>query len=860
MANLDHYLPCENYQGQTEAEKYPGFTGWFNESDGNWYFAATTNLGRVVLRSEGYSSEAGRNNGIESVMRNRDIEERYSVIEEDGEWFISLKAGNRQEIARSCAFDSEGAAVAGIATCFSTYVEEAAAPRSTRSADFVVEDYLACEGYAAHDPLDGYSGFTGFEEGGLYYFALVNVNGDVLLRSEGYTTQAARTNGVESVMRNRDLEERYKIVEENGVWYLALRAGNHQEIGRSCGYASEEDARAAIARYNSSYSERSVSARAAIVLDDYLPCENYAGHDALAGYPGFTGWVDASSGEWQYYFAMVNAAGDVLLRSEAYTTEAARNNGVESVMRNRDNEDRYKIVEENGQWHLALRAGNNQEIGRSCGYESAAAAQSAIARYHSNYTERSAVAATRAPIVIEDYLHCDEYRGKTPLKYAGFTGWQDAESRLFYFANVDENGKVILKSEGYTTEASRNNGVESVMRNREIKERWVQRQDEHGYYFGLLAGNRQEIARTCHYESESALLGWWMPFSMAWGGELVDVESKPELESFTVESRAITTPVNIEIQEEEAPVEVVVPEPEPEIEAIVPIIDLPEPEPEIEIPAAAIFIPAAAAAIIPEIEEFTVAKEAEVEKDYTPQWKKKEEKTVIYTKPVETPAYIPPVTTRIDPAPIVAETTGGGFKWWWLLPLLLIPLFFLWRGCDGCSKPKVTPPTPPPPVETPKIEEPKPAPVPAPLSCNCNASTHRVFNMSNRPEPKSLTRLGTNPEFGNSHGLDGKGFFDKLTRHYGRSKVDKTFLDEVFTEMGYANGFADAKAEMFTEVTLTPGTVGNMGYHSTHKTAYDRLDTKGKDLEAFRVKAANGCDMHFMKTCGNHFFFCPMDK
>ena len=81
-------------------------------------------------------------------------------------------------------------------------------------------------------------------------------------------------------------------------------------------------------------------------------------------------------------------------------------------------------------------------------------------------------------------------------------------------------------------------------------------------------------------------------------------------------------------------------------------------------------------------------------------------------------------------------------------------------------------------------------------------------------------------------------------------------MDRVYKGMGYANGWADAKAEQFSEANVAPGTVGNMGYSKLHKTACDRLDATGKDLLAFRIKSANGCDMHFMKTCGNHFFFC----
>lgn len=840
MANLDHYLPCENYAGQNRLEQYPGFAGWFNESDGNWYFAAVTNfLGAVVLRSESYTSEAGRNNGIESVMRNRDIEERYDVIEDGGEWFVILRAGNRQEIARSCGYGSEAEARMGIVRCKSDYVESEASTRRTADrSDVVIEDYLDCGRYSGHENLANYPGFTGWQDtdSGLYYFALVGSTGDVLLRSEGYTTESARNNGIESVNRNRDIEEHYRVVEENGEWFICLRAGNNQEIARSCAFDSEGAAAADIIRRRSDYVEPAARAartadRSNVVVEDYLGCDSYAGHAGMDAYPGFTGWMDAESG--LYYFALVSASGNILLRSEGYTTEAARNNGIESVMRNRDLPERYKVVEENGEYFLCLRAGNNQEIGRSCAYESAAAATDAIMRYNSSFVESTA-RASRTPIVIEDYLHCNAYRNRPALKYDNFTGWQDEESKLYYFAYVDGDGKVILKSEGYTTEASRNNGVESVIRNYQIKERWIQRKDDDGYYYGLIAGNRQEIARTCHFESESAMLGWWMPFSMAWGGTLVDVESKPELESFTVESRAIETPVTVEVAEEMAPIVVpdVVIEPEPEQEVIIeePIVDVPE--------------VAAIPLIVPEIE---VPKE-----EYVPQWKKKEEKTVIYTKPVEEPVVVPPITTRMEAEP----ERGGGFNWWWLLPLLLLGLLlYFMKGCDGCAKKTEVAP-PPPPVETPKVDPPAPVEPAKPAGCNCNASTHPVFTQAHTGAPKSLKKLGTSPEFGNSHSYDAKGFFEKLTRRHKNNPTDRKFLDEIFKEMGYANGFADAKAEQFTSVTLTSGTVGNMGYSPTHKTIYASLDTQGKDLEAFRIDAANGCDLHFMKTCGNHFFFC----
>ena len=142
------------------------------------------------------------------------------------------------------------------------------------------------------------------------------------------------------------------------------------------------------------------------------------------------------------------------------------------------------------------------------------------------------------------------------------------------------------------------------------------------------------------------------------------------------------------------------------------------------------------------------------------------------------------------------------------------------------------------------------------VACNCTTNTNPIFNIPNKT-PKSLSKLGTNPEFGNSHALDARGFYEKLNRAYNSNARDKSFLDKLFRGMGYRS-FADATPEMFYETILPYGVSGNIGYSKYHKTLYATLNVKTeKDLMAFGIKAMNGCDMHFMKTCGNHFFFCP---
>ena len=140
--------------------------------------------------------------------------------------------------------------------------------------------------------------------------------------------------------------------------------------------------------------------------------------------------------------------------------------------------------------------------------------------------------------------------------------------------------------------------------------------------------------------------------------------------------------------------------------------------------------------------------------------------------------------------------------------------------------------------------------------CNCSGNSNPIFNIPVNRRAKPLTRLGTNPEFGDSHALNAVGFYTKLSNAHRESNRDRVFLDKIFRAMGYS-GFAEANADMFTEVEIPNGTTGNLGYSVNHKTLYATLNAKSnRDLQAFHIRSANGCDMHFMKTCGNHFFFC----
>jgi len=316
----DDYLPCKAYEGDQ------GFTTF--EKDGEHYFAYNNGQRKVLLRSEGYTTEKARDNGIESVKKNASLDERWGTesVLNDKYHFYFLKAGNHQEIARSCSYSDKAAMMSALswtqndsqigsgairraeeaetlrlaeiekAKAAEVAAAAAAAAEAKRKADeearlaaeaeakrkadeearlaaeaeakrkadeearlaaeaeakqkaeaaakakaLRTDDYLACEVYK------GDAGFTKFEKAGEYYFAYNNGNNEVFLRSEGYTTEKARDNGIESVKKNAPIDERWgtESVLNDKYHFYYLKAGNHQEIARSCSYSDKASMMAA---------------------------------------------------------------------------------------------------------------------------------------------------------------------------------------------------------------------------------------------------------------------------------------------------------------------------------------------------------------------------------------------------------------------------------------------------------------------------------------------------------------------------------------------------------------------------------------------------------------------------------------
>jgi outer membrane protein OmpA-like peptidoglycan-associated protein/uncharacterized protein YegP (UPF0339 family) len=237
--------------------------------------------------------------------------------------------------------------------------------------------------------------------------------------------------------------------------------------------------------------------------DNYLDCEGYKGKTDEAGFNRF-------AIEPYFYFSFMED-GKVILCSEGYLSESSRDNGIESVKKNIDNEDLYKSVETgNGKWALSLRAANHKEIARSCEVGSEAATKQFLP------SERAKARAARMAAASEangangdDYLICREYEEKFDKAKLqdGIIGFQHEKTGQYYFAWYNNDGGVILRSEAYPTPSARDNGIESVKKNRDDKNRYSNIEAKGAHFLILKAANHKEIGRSCPKKTAADALG-----------------------------------------------------------------------------------------------------------------------------------------------------------------------------------------------------------------------------------------------------------------------------------------------------------------------------------------------------------------
>ena len=221
-----------------------------------------------------------------------------------------------------------------------------------------------------------------------------------------------------------------------------------------------------------------------------------------------------------FYFQFLSESGDVLLNSQAYQDKNTCFNGIRSAMSNAGDAERYeKSIDGDGKHFFILKAGNNQEIGRSSKYEDETGVDAAIAAFitegpnavskFSTKEENTETKSTEQPYEAsasgtDDYRPLAFYEARISGNESGIDTF-DADDGEFYFT-YNLASKVVLISEGYKADKSRENGANSVLKNLPLPERYQREVHPNGkHYFNLRAGNNQEIATSRWFDSAEAM-------------------------------------------------------------------------------------------------------------------------------------------------------------------------------------------------------------------------------------------------------------------------------------------------------------------------------------------------------------------
>lgn len=684
-------------------------------------------------------------------------------------------------------------------------------------ADRNLDEYHPLAFYKKHSTSKK-SGFSSWKVDGAYYFCR-HIDGEIAVLSQAYKSAAGRDNGIESVKKNSKIKERFVFdTREGGKHGFSLRAGNRQEVGISPDYTSKSKAESVAGRLNGSVKSTGaattkVEAPKKATPKKAAPKKAAPKKKAASGGQTFTQTTSSANksatkkAKPKAKTAKVAAAGAALAASAA--TGAKRAN----------NEDNYK----------PLAFYERQTKGKENGIET-------------------------------------------------FKG----DDGLYYFAHF-ENGKIRLISEGYPTTGARDTGVASVEKNIGMDKRYQFRGPlKNGKYdYKLKAGNGKEIARSVWYGSAAAA-ATGAAYLMGTRKRVATIAPTPVQTAEPAGAPVDVTPVEAEVETGSGA----------KLGGAAALTA-----------AGAGMVAMSASASEPEVKaeaETSYAATSKPEPVAADNWSYESEKKGIWgwlrwllllalllllllfllkscvgAKPEVTAPVVQPVLVScwdeseaesLAACPTKITCWDGSFvKSEAACPIETVTC---WDGSSATELANC-------PVEPVVVEEPEPAPevvveTPEPAASQVRIPTtfrngaasaaamtavigKTIFSPGNE-NATVLTRLGTYPEFGDSHGLTANGFYDKLLSRHQSVPFDRNYLDYIAREIGYGS-FTDIPRSAFSEVTVPNGSRGMLGageFHDYHYTEFAMDDPR--DLEAFYIQSLNGKDIHFMKTCGNYFY------
>ena len=295
------------------------------------------------------------------------------------------------------------------------------------------DDYLAMNKYQNHPASNQFPGFGIFEDDGKFYFVMHDNNGNAFMRSEGYSTESGRENGIDSVIKNREIEERWSIEEQRNHFFLCLKAANHKEIAKSGVYDSLAAAKVALAA-----------------------------------------WLNASSSSGASSAGIGAAAitGKIISENRTVISETRNELELGKVL-----EENRKVISE----ERKILGEKRRQIGEN--------------RKVINET-RNFLSSRRAGSKEDDYLKCDAYKGHKVTDSKNNIAFFQAEGQE-YFVVYNKDGSVRLRSEGFTELKNRDQELQAVIKHLNDSQQYTTIKKGKYFINVLKDENGKEIGRSC---------------------------------------------------------------------------------------------------------------------------------------------------------------------------------------------------------------------------------------------------------------------------------------------------------------------------------------------------------------------------
>lgn len=186
-----------------------------------------------------------------------------------------------------------------------------------------------------------------------------------------------------------------------------------------------------------------------------------------------------------YYFNLVAANGQNVLRSQGYTKLASAQKGVASVLENGNDKRQFDVKQAtNGDWFFNLRAANNEIIGTSELYASKSNAE-------------------RGARTVRSLVRLSRDASQPAPRRESFELFKGEDGKAYFHLRA-ANGEIMLGSQGYTATASARGGIASVLANGTDASSYEVFETANGdYAVRLVAANGEVIARGESYSSKS---------------------------------------------------------------------------------------------------------------------------------------------------------------------------------------------------------------------------------------------------------------------------------------------------------------------------------------------------------------------